>query len=551
MKKHFWIHGIILTILLLVQTTGFASDQKLPVIQGEKTVANVNGEPITFKEFNRELTSLKAGMVEEKKDEKIDSELLKRLINTRLIVQEARKIGLDEMPEVKSRVDVFGRVALRELLIERHLKNVKADQEEVDKLYKEFVKEWKINSIMLEKEDVAKKLEEEIKAGKSFDEVAKRIIADGKAKGGVEKNYLKREELLPQIANVISKMEIGSISPIIPIKSGFVITKVEDIRYPENPGAIEQVRQQALVLKKSRMLEDYTNALIKKYVKIQQDVLDRIDYESKEPGFKKLLEDRRVVAEVKGEKPITVGELTEYLRQQFYHGVEAAIESKKLNSKKVPILEELLHKRVFRKEALRLGIDKTEAYKSKVKDYENAVIFGAFLQKAVFPDIKLKEEEIKTYYNDHIGDYNFLEMVKINGLAFAKRDGAEEAVEKLRKGTEFQWLRANAEGQEDKNTKNLLRFEGRFLITKDLPESVRKVISGAKPGDIRLYVSPEGYFYVLFIEDVVPAQPKPFEGERENIAKKVFDEKLKIAVEEWVDKLRAVSDIKIYLKENH
>lgn len=551
MKKHFWIHGIILTILLLVQTTGFASDQKLPVIQGEKTVANVNGEPITFKEFNRELTSLKAGMVEEKKDEKIDSELLKRLINTRLIVQEARKIGLDEMPEVKSRVDVFGRVALRELLIERHLKNVKADQEEVDKLYKEFVKEWKINSIMLEKEDVAKKLEEEIKAGKSFDEVAKRIIADGKAKGGVEKNYLKREELLPQIANVISKMEIGSISPIIPIKSGFVITKVEDIRYPENPGAIEQVRQQALVLKKSRMLEDYTNALIKKYVKIQQDVLDRIDYESKEPGFKKLLEDRRVVAEVKGEKPITVGELTEYLRQQFYHGVEAAIESKKLNSKKVPILEELLHKRVFRKEALRLGIDKTEAYKSKVKDYENAVIFGAFLQKAVFPDIKLKEEEIKTYYNDHIGDYNFLEMVKINGLAFAKRDGAEEAVEKLRKGTEFQWLRADAEGQEDKNTKNLLRFEGRFLITKDLPESVRKVISGAKPGDIRLYVSPEGYFYVLFIEDVVPAQPKPFEGERENIAKKVFDEKLKIAVEEWVDKLRAVSDIKIYLKENH
>lgn len=551
MKKHFWIHGIILTILLLVQTTGFASDQKLPVIQGEKTVANVNGEPITFKEFNRELTSLKAGMVEEKKDEKIDSELLKRLINTRLIVQEARKIGLDEMPEVKSRVDVFGRVALRELLIERHLKNVKADQEEVDKLYKEFVKEWKINSIMLEKEDVAKKLEEEIKAGKSFDEVAKRIIADGKAKGGVEKNYLKREELLPQIANVISKMEIGSISPIIPIKSGFVITKVEDIRYPENPGAIEQVRQQALVLKKSRMLEDYTNALIKKYVKIQQDVLDRIDYESKEPGFKKLLEDRRVVAEVKGEKPITVGELTEYLRQQFYHGVEAAIESKKLNSKKVPILEELLHKRVFRKEALRLGIDKTEAYKSKVKDYENAVIFGAFLQKAVFPDIKLKEEEIKTYYNDHIGDYNFPEMVKINGLAFAKRDGAEEAVEKLRKGTEFQWLRANAEGQEDKNTKNLLRFEGRFLITKDLPESVRKVISGAKPGDIRLYASPEGYFYVLFIEDVVPAQPKPFEGERENIAKKVFDEKLKIAVEEWVDKLRAVSDIKIYLKENH
>ena len=43
-------------------------------------------------------------------------------------------------------------------------------------------------------------------------------------------------------------------------------------------------------------------------------------------GFEVLLKDKRVVAEIKGEKPITVGELTDYLKQQIYHGVGMAIE---------------------------------------------------------------------------------------------------------------------------------------------------------------------------------------------------------------------------------
>jgi hypothetical protein len=283
-------------------------------------------------------------------------------------------------------------------------------------------------------------------------------------------------------------------------------------------------------------------------VKLNKKVLDDIDFEAKEPGFQKLLEDKRVIAEIQGEKPITVGELTDNLRQQLYHGVERAIESKKLNERKIPILDEMLYKRVFRKEALRLRIYKTEAYKNRVKEYENSVIFGAFIQKVVVPDIKIKEEELKTYYNDHIKDYTFPEMIKINSLVFAKRQFAEIALEKLRKGTDFQWLAENAEGQIDKSkSKDVLSLEGKFLTTKDLPEGVRKSVSAAKPGDFRLYESPEGYFYVLAIREVIPERPQPFEEAKKKIAQIVFDDKLKKLVEEWAEKLRAVSDVKVYL----
>jgi hypothetical protein len=37
---------------------------------------------------------------------------------------------------------------------------------------------------------------------------------------------------------------------------------------------------------------------------------------------------------------------------------------------------------------------------------------------------------------------------------------------------------------------------------------------------------------------------------REQIAKKIYNGKIVKAVEEYADKLRALSDVKIYLKEN-
>ena len=541
----------ILAISLLTVTIGFAAEQNSPMIKGEKIVATVNDEPITLEEYNQELASLHAGVIEEKEVGKTkESELLRRLINMHLIVQEARRIGLDELPEVKNMVDVYSRVTLRELLIERHLKDVKPDEKDVERLYKELTKEWKIKSVVFEKEDGAKKMEEEIKAGGDFDAVAKRVLADGTAKGGEEGEYLKSKDLLPQIAQTVSKMNVGSISPIIQVGTGFVILRIEHIRFPENPEAKKLAIEQALYLRKGRLFEDYKDTLIKKYAKVHKETLEGLDYESKEPGFQRLLEDKRVVAEIRGEKPISVGELTDDLRQQFFHGIQTAIESKRLNERKVPVLEEIVYKRIFRKEALRLGIDKTEVYKNKVKQYENSVIFGVFVQKAVVPEVKVTEEEIRAYYNKHIEEYTLSEMVKIRSLAFAKRNDAEGAVEKLRNGTELQWLMENGEGQVDKNARNLLTFEGKLLTTRDLPEGVRKVISGAKPGDFRLYASPEGYFYVVSIQDVVPARPQPFEEANETIANKIFSEKLNKAVEDWADKLGVASDVKVYLKDN-
>jgi parvulin-like peptidyl-prolyl isomerase len=552
MKRLFLMVVATLSMVIFIGTVGMTlgAEQSLPVVKGKKIVASVNEELITLDQFNQELEMLHQKVPGEKKGGKGNPlDLLNRMINTRLIIQEARRMGLHELKEIRERVDVFARVTLRDDLIERQIKDIKPDEKEVEEVYKESIKEWKIKSILFEKEENAKKMDSEIKAGKNFDEVLKKFLADKLGKGSQEAEYLKGKDLLPPVAEAVSKMKVGTVSPIIPIKSGFVILKLEDIQFPDNPIAKEQVRLEVLRKKQKDAVIKFDKSLKKKYVKVNEGLLKSLDFESKEPGFDKLLKDKRVVAEIKGENPITVGEFADYMKQQLFHGVDRAIETKRLNKRKDKVLEEVLNKRVFRKEALRLGIDKTESYKNKVKEEENAVIFGAFVKKAVAPDIKLKEEEIKAYYDQHIKEYTYPEMMKINSLLFFKREDAEKALTSLRQGTDYQWLKANVEGQVDKGSKGIIDLDEKLLTTKDLPEDVQKAVSGAKSGDFRLFESPAKHFYVLFIQEVIPSRPQPYPEAREKIANKIYGEKITKALEEYADKIRAVSDVKVYLKD--
>jgi hypothetical protein len=73
---------------------------------------------------------------------------------------------------------------------------------------------------------------------------------------------------------------------------------------------------------------------------------------------------------------------------------------------------------------------------------------------------------------------------------------------------------------------------------------------GCESGDFRFYESPKKYFYVLSIQEIIPPQPQPYSEAREKIVNKIYGEKIIKAVEEYADKIRAVSEVKVYLKEN-
>lgn len=539
----------VLIVLLLSPTKGVAADPKLPVIGGKPALAVINGEPLTLEEFERVIASFHEGMTDNAaKSLSNPSALLERLIHTKLILQEARNIGFDALPEVVDAVKVYAEDSLKGMLYGYHVRNINTpDKKEVDKRYKEAVKELKVKSVLFEKEEDGKRLEADVMAGGDFDEAARTALDAGIAKGSLEGQYMKYESLSPEIARVISTMKNGEVSPLMKVGNRFSMVKLEDIRFPEDPAAREQAGKDALQAKRVAALTTYTEGLKKKYVKVNEKLVESLDYESPEPGFEKLLTDKRVVAEVKGEKPVTVMELTESLQKKFFHGAERAAQEKKINKRKGQVLDEILNKRVALKEAKRKKLDKTEYYKSRVAEYRNGILFGTFLRKAVDPDIKVEEAEVQAYLREHIQEYTTPEMIRIESLAFSTREDADDTIEKLRKGADFQWTRANAEGQIDpKKAETLLNFVGNLLVTKDLPEGVQKTVLGATEGDYRIYAEAGGPYYILSILAVIPPKAQSYETVKDAIKKKVFLDKRQKAFRDWEEKLRKASEVKIF-----
>jgi parvulin-like peptidyl-prolyl isomerase len=540
-----------LVLFSLFPPGGYASPERadLPLVGGKPVLARINGEPLTLEEFERALAGIHTGTADNtQRSLPHPSQLLDRLINGKLVLQEARNIGLDELPEVQSAEKAFEEDTLRGMLYGYHVRNIlKPDPKEVEKRYREAVKEVKAISVLFDKEEDAKRLEVDVKAGGKFEELAQKMISEKVAKGSVEGQYLKFRSLSPEVAKAVSLLKKGEVSPSIPIGKQFSLLKLEDIRYPKDKAAQEQAKKEALQVKKVSSLKKYTEGLRKKYVKVDRKLFDKIDYEAAEPGFEKLREDQRVVARVKGEKPVTVGDLTATLEKKFFHGAERAAGEKKINRKKDAVLEEILNKRITLLEAKKQKLERTKYFKERAQENRDGVLFGAFVQKVIAPDVKVGDEELKEFYQAHIGEYTFPEMVRIDGLLFSDKKTAEAAIEKLRKGADFQWLRTNAEGQVDPaKGENLLEFKAQLLDATLLPERVRKAISGAAPGEYRLYADPGNAYYVLDLLERFPSKPMPLETVKGELEKKVFAEKLQRVLRDWEEKLRKASDVKIY-----
>ena len=239
------------------------------------------------------------------------------------------------------------------------------------------------------------------------------------------------------LVETAEKMEVSSVSSVVEVPAGFTVLKLEDRRVTDSEELLEQARKDVLSRQRKEALDNYFEELKKKYVKVKNFRFKRLDLEAEEPGFEMLLQDQRVLVKIKGEEPITVSEFAKALQKKLYHGATRAGGKKRLNNRKEPMMEELLYKRVFQKEALRLEVDKTEEYQLMVKEFESTLLFGTFIDKIIAKDAKLKEEETKAYYDEHIADYSTPKMFRFQALVFLELTTARNAVTKLREGTDF------------------------------------------------------------------------------------------------------------------
>ena len=526
-------------------------------------VAVVDDEPITIRDLTRRIASIHEDRADAATQAGKDyANLLDRVITTKLIVHEARNIGLDELPAIASQIEEVSIKLLFGSLMSSQLETIEADPVEVDELYRRLSRELLLTALTFKREEDALAFEEQYKADGDFNQVARRFIEEGRADGEIDgEQYVKLKDLRPQLAQVAIDMEAGSVSPIFSASGEFLLFHLHDTRFYEDAGVEEEARQKVLEPLQKEKANEYIDFLIAKYATIDERLLESIDFERETTGFlwsreeqpvdlQKLLADQRVLATVQRDEPytVTVGDLAAALDEKHFHGIEKAADKRKLNREKWPVLQDMLLKRAALLEAARQGRDQSDEYLESIGEYTTSILFDTFIKKVVAPDVAISEDEVREYHREHVEDFSSPAMYRLNGLAFYTERNAEMALDKLRRGADARWVSANSPGQVDKENEAASIFDGALLSSTGMPEDLREAAERAREGDALLYSSPEGYHYVINIDKFFPVAPQPYEAARGPIAKILFQAKLEALIDEWSEKLKEGYETRIFVK---
>lgn len=209
--------------------------------------------------------------------EMVYDQILDHLINSQLLVAEARKAKVQDDPKVKERLQQMENQLLQQAYLQQKVEP-QLTEEALKKRYDEMVKnapakeEVHARHILLASEDEAKKAIADIQGGKSFEEVAKEKSTGPSAETGGDLGYFSKDEMVPEFAEAAFAMKPGDISKE-PVKTqfGWHVIKVEDRRTGEPP-AYDEVKEE--------LKEQVGDELIQKVV---QDLRAKADVKITKP----------------------------------------------------------------------------------------------------------------------------------------------------------------------------------------------------------------------------------------------------------------------------
>lgn len=250
-----------LAFMILPAVTGCLQDSSSqPVAAGpnDAVVARVNGSEIrqsdlafAEEDFSNELRGAPPDV---KRDQ-----LITYLADVILVSQAAEKKNLGDGAEFKRRQAFMRNKLLMAALLEQRSKEAATD-EEMRKVYDEAVKqtsaeeEVRARHILVETEDEAKAIVEQIKGGADFATLAKEKSKDsGTAANGGDLDFMGKSELVAEFADIAFKMYPGQTSNPVKTQFGWHIIRLEE-RRNRQPRTFEQLKDQieAFVMRKAQ-----------------------------------------------------------------------------------------------------------------------------------------------------------------------------------------------------------------------------------------------------------------------------------------------------------
>jgi len=227
-------------LLILPIAAGCSKSSEAPAASGpDPVVARVNG--VDIKQSDLALADEDVGGdMQNTSPEAKREHLISYLADIIMVTQAAEKKNLGDNPDFKRRLAFLRNKLLMGFGLQEEAKAALTD-EALHQTYDEAVKsqggqeEVRARHILVEAEDDAKAILEQLKGGADFATLAKEKSKDPGAAEGGDLGYFTKDQMVPEFAEVAFKMYPGQLSNPVKTQFGWHIIKLEDKRTKQPP----------------------------------------------------------------------------------------------------------------------------------------------------------------------------------------------------------------------------------------------------------------------------------------------------------------------------
>lgn len=220
-----------LFLAALVSGSSFAMAQEAPASE-DKTVAVVNGHEIKVSEVQMATDDI-IGQLPDLPPKLRYPYVVEYLVERHLMAQMAVKDGVADTEEYKRRLALYQAKALRDAYFFQKIRPM-VTEEDIKKAYDEEAakvaqtERIRARHILVGTEKEANDIEDRLKAGEKFEDLAKQYSLDGSKDYGGDLGYFTAPEMVPEFSKAAFALKAGEVSAPVKTDYGWHIIKVED-----------------------------------------------------------------------------------------------------------------------------------------------------------------------------------------------------------------------------------------------------------------------------------------------------------------------------------
>lgn len=253
--------------------------QPAAVTGDDYAVIRYAGGQIPLSEVQKDINTMLPGMEAsfDTMPPVMQENLAKNIVSRRILIGEAQAAGIQNDPEVQSRLKLVEQQILLDAYIRRQARASLSD-DKLRALYEERVRESsgkeeiRARHILVETREQADDVVRKLKGGADFAQLAQERSKDqGSGASGGDLGYFTREQMVKEFADAAFNLQPGQVSDPVKTEFGWHVIKIED-RRPMAAPDFETMKPQLQSELEATVLTDYMNSVIDR---AQIQVLDK------------------------------------------------------------------------------------------------------------------------------------------------------------------------------------------------------------------------------------------------------------------------------------